>query len=183
MLLGKAVTGARLGIVGMGRIGQAVAARARGFQMPVSYFSNRTLDPSLEEELEVTAVDFETLLRESDIISLHCPLNSQSHHLFGEAQLKMMKSDALLVNTARGAVIDEAALVAHLQSQPRFLAALDVFEREPELTPGLLDCRNALCLPHLGSADRPTREKMTSICITEAIAFAKGTPLMYEHKL
>ncbi|MCB0403309.1 MAG: D-glycerate dehydrogenase [Bdellovibrionales bacterium] len=181
LLLGRAVNGATLGIVGMGRIGRAVARRARGFSMPVLYTS-RTRVSEVESELGAEWVEWGELLERSDILTLHCPLTEASRHLIGEAELLRMKPDALLVNTSRGAVIDEAALTAHLGSHSDFRAALDVFEREPELSPGLLACRNALCLPHLGSADRPTRERMTGICVSEAIAFANGAPLRYELK-
>ncbi|MCB0416118.1 MAG: D-glycerate dehydrogenase [Bdellovibrionales bacterium] len=182
MLLGKAVFGSTLGILGMGRIGRAVAARAIGFSMPIIYFSRRRADASLEKSLSLEWVEWEVLLERADILSLHCPLTDATHHIVGETELSRMKPDALLVNTTRGPVIDEAALVAHLAKHPHFRAALDVFEREPELTPGLLECRNALCLPHLGSADRPTRERMTGICVSQAIAFANGAPLGYELK-
>lgn len=180
LFLGKRVAGARLGIVGMGRIGQAVARRARGFGMETIYHSRRGLPEAVERELGARRVGLAELLATSDFVSLHCPLTAETRHLVGAEALVSMKEDACLVNTARGALVDEAALVRHLAARPSFRAALDVYESEPKLADGLAAQPNALLLPHIGSADRATREEMTRIVIEEAIRFAKGEPLRYE---
>ena len=122
----------------------------------------------------------ENLLRESNVVSLHCPLTDQTRGLIGEWSLKEMKKNAILINTARGPIVDEAALIKHLQKEPEFQAGLDVFEREPNVPRELLELPNALCVPHIGSATVETRRKMAQICVEEAVRFAEGKPLQYE---
>lgn len=180
LFLGKKVSGARLGIVGMGRIGQAVARRAAGFGMQMAYCSRTRLPEATERSLGLRFMERDALFRESDFISLHCPLTAETRHLIGARELALMKKNACLVNTARGALIDEMALVAHLRANPEFRAALDVYEREPELAQGLAESENALLLPHIGSADEATRGEMARLVVDEAIRFAKGEPLRYE---
>lgn len=172
--LGVDVYGRTLGIYGMGRIGQAVARRARGFDMRVIYVSNRRLDEHLEKELNATRVDMDTLLAESDIISLHVPLRPDTRHVFDAEAFRKMKKTAVLVNTARGPVVDEAALARALQEGEIFAAGLDVFEEEPKIHPELLKCENAVILPHIGSASHETRSRMSEIAATNIVNVLKG---------
>jgi glyoxylate reductase len=168
LLLGTDVFGATLGIVGFGRIGQAMARRALGFNMRVLYYDNSRVDEQLEKELKATFVDLPTLLKESDFVTLHVPLTKQTHHLIGEKELKMMKKDAYLINTARGPVVDEKALVKALKEGWIKGAALDVFENEPEIEPELLKLDNVVLAPHIASASYATRSKM-SVMVAENI--------------
>lgn len=174
-MLGLQVTGARLGLVGFGRIGQAVARRALGFGMHVSY-SDPT-SPEVPDDLRshVRAVAFEQLLATSDVISLHTPLNAATRHLIGEPQLRAMRPTAILVNTSRGAVIDEPALVRALQEGWIGGAGLDVYEQEPVLAPGLTDCPTAVLAPHLGSATVQTRDAMAELTADNALDALRGT--------
>jgi glyoxylate reductase len=171
-LLGADVSGATLGIVGFGRIGQAVARRAQAFGMRVIYWNRNGL-----AELpgsDVTRTSFEEVLRQSDFVSLHVAYNSETHHLLDEKQFALMKPTAFVINTSRGAVINEAALVRALQSKQIAGAALDVFEREPQLTPGLADFENVVLAPHLGSATIGTRTKMGMIAVDNLMAVCAG---------
>lgn len=174
--LGGDVTGATLGIFGTGRIGQAVAERARPFGMRVQYTSRTPLPPEREAELGVTRVEWETLLTTSDILSLHAPLTSDTRHLVDAAALGRMKQGSYLINTARGALVDEAALVEALRAGPLAGAGLDVFEREPALAPGLLDLPNVVLLPHIGSATPRTRETMVVLAARNVRAVLTGEP-------
>ena len=174
--LGGDVTGATLGIFGMGRIGQAVAERARPFGMRVQYTSRTPLSPEREAELGVTRVEWETLLTTSDILSLHAPLTPDTRHLVDAAALGRMKQGSYLINTARGALVDEAALVEALRAGPLAGAGLDVFEREPALAPGLLDLPNVVLLPHIGSATPQTRETMVVLAARNVRAVLSGEP-------
>jgi len=162
MLVGADLNGATLGIVGLGRIGRAVADRARAFGLQVMG-RTQSAGPSLE-----------TLLAESDFLSLHCPLTPDTRHLIGAAELRAMKPTAVLVNTARGPVVDEAALVQALTEGWIAAAGLDVFEHEPRVHPGLLDLPNAVLLPHLGSATRSSRQAMSRLAAQGAIAVLTG---------
>lgn len=173
-LLGTDVNGKTLGIFGMGRIGQAMARRAKGFDMRVVYVDRTKLDPEVERELNVTKVDKPTLLAESDFISIHCPLLRETTHAFGAPEFKAMKKSAILVNSARGPIVDEAALVDALKSGEIHAAGLDVFEDEPKIHPGLLDCENAVLIPHLGSATEETRGKMAQIAASNIVARLQG---------
>jgi glyoxylate reductase len=173
-LLGLDLNGATLGVVGFGRIGQAVARRALAFEMTVLYVEDNDvpIDPSLQGH--VRRVDFDTVVREADVISLHTPLTPQTRHLVDEDVLRRMKPTAVLVNTSRGPVIDEAALVRALRSGWIAAAGLDVYEREPEMVPGLAECRNAVLAPHLGSATVKTRAAMARLCAENALAALDG---------
>lgn len=174
LLLGVDVHSATLGIFGMGRIGQAVARRARSFNMRVLYTDVNPLGETVAKELGATRVDRATLLRESDFISIHCPLLDGTRHAFGAAQFKAMKPTAVLVNSARGPIVDEAALVEALRKKEIFAAGLDVFEDEPTIHPGLLECENAVLLPHLGSASHETRSRMAEIAAENLVARLNG---------
>ena len=155
--LGTEVTGKTLGIVGLGKIGKAVARRAIGFDMRVLYFKRSRIEAAEETDLGIEYATFEDLLKEADFISLHVPLNKASRHLISTAELKMMKSSAYLINTARGPIVDEIALVEALQEGKIAGAGLDVYENEPELAPGLAQLENVVLLPHVGSATLETR--------------------------
>jgi glyoxylate reductase len=171
-LLGADLAGATLGILGFGRIGRAVARRAQAFDMRVIYW-NRTRLPA-SEEADATYANFDDVLRESDFVSLHVAYNSATHHLLGEKQFALMKPTAFVINTARGAVMDEAALVRALQTKCIAGAGLDVFEREPQLEPGLYEQENVVLAPHLGSATVGTRTKMGMIAVDNLLAVCAG---------
>ncbi len=164
-LLGADVYGRTLGIVGLGRIGQAVARRAKGFGMRTLYHQPRRLDPALEESLDVRWETLEALLAESDFVSLHCPLSEATGHLIDAAALAQMKPTAFLINTARGPVVDEKALAQALEAKTIAGAGLDVYEHEPTVEPALLSQAQAVLLPHVGSATRSTREAMARLAI------------------
>jgi glyoxylate reductase len=172
--LGLEVAGKTLGIIGMGRIGQAVAKRAAGFDMKVIYWSRTRRETELEHELKASFSPFDDLLRESDFVSLHVPLRPETHHLIGVRELAMMKSSACLINTARGPVVDEKALVAALRSGQIRCAGLDVYENEPELSAGLADLNNAVLLPHVGSATIETRTRMANMACENLLAGLAG---------
>ncbi len=179
-LLGLPVAGRTLGIVGMGQIGGAVARRARGFDMEVLYF-NRHPNPEVEAATGARLVSLDELLTTSDFVSLHAPLNDESRHLIDGAALARMKPTAVLVNTARGALVDEPALVEALRAGTIAAAGLDVYEAEPRLAPGLSDLDNVVLLPHIGSATTATRGAMVELCGRNIIAVLGGdrplTPL------
>ena len=162
-LLGLELHDSQLGIVGFGRIGQAVARRALAFSMRVVYYDST--DPPVAEDLRahVRKVALDDLIAESDVISMHTPLNDETHHLIDEQALRRMKDTAVLVNSSRGPVIDEAALVRALREGWIAGAGLDVYEREPQLAPGLAECPNAVLAPHLGSATVRTRAAMAQL--------------------
>jgi len=152
-MLGHCIGGKRLGIVGMGRIGQAVAHRARAFGMEVVYYNRHRLPPSIESMLGARyEADLELLIAESDVITLHCPAGASTHHLINAQRLSAMKPDAYLINAARGDLIDEEALIAALTSGEIAGAGLDVFANEPNIDPRLIALPNVITLPHLGSA-------------------------------
>ncbi len=159
--LGREVSGKTLGIIGLGRIGRAVARRAKGFDMRVLYHSRRRLEVFEENELGVSYADFNGLLEESDFVSLHVPLTDGTHHLMGLRELKTMKPSAYLINTSRGPVVDEAALVEVIREGKIRGAGLDVYENEPVLTPGLTELKNVVLLPHVGSGTIETRTRMS----------------------
>jgi len=177
MLLGMPVTGRTLGIVGLGAIGGAVARRARGFDMTVLY-CNRQRDRVAERELGVIPATFHELLATSDVVSLHAPLNDGTRHLIDAAALARMKPTAILVNTARGALVDEGALVMALRTGVIAGAGLDVFEREPELAGGLAELGNTVLLPHLGSATTETRAAMVVLACANIIEVLAGRPAL-----
>jgi glyoxylate reductase len=173
-LLGHDVHHAKLGIVGFGRIGRGVAKRASGFSMDVSYHDAVRAAPEVERELGVRYVPFEQLLSESDFISLHVPLMPETQHLMNAAAFGKMKRSAILINTSRGPVIDEQALVAALRDETIAAAGLDVYEHEPKLAPGLSELENVVLLPHIGSASIATRSKMAEMAARNVVAFFAG---------
>jgi glyoxylate reductase len=173
-LLGTDVYGKTLGIIGFGRIGRCVARRALGFQMRVLYHNRNRVAPELEKEARAEFVDLDTLLRESDFISLHVPLGPETRHLMGADNLAKMKRTAFLINTARGPVVDEAALVAALEQKKIAGAGLDVYEREPIVHPGLLGRKDVVLAPHLGSATLETRTKMAVVAAKNVAAVFEG---------
>ena len=168
------ITGATLGIVGMGRIGQAMARRAAGFDMRVLYNNRTPVPPDIEQRLGAMYVDMDTLLRESDFVTLHVPLSEATHHLLDEMALSKMKSTAYLINASRGPVVDEQALVTALRSHKIAGAALDVYENEPRLTEGLSDLDNVILVPHLGANSRRTRERMAAMTVENITAALSG---------
>jgi lactate dehydrogenase-like 2-hydroxyacid dehydrogenase len=174
LLVGQDVHHRTLGIFGMGRIGQAVARRARGFDMKILYHDAQRAPESIEREFGAEFAGKERVLGESDFISLHVPLLESTRHLIGEAELRMMKPTAILVNTARGPVVDEAALVKALKERWIASASLDVFEREPQVHPGLLEIDNVVLAPHIGSASVDTRRRMSVLAAENAIAAMEG---------
>lgn len=177
MLLGLELSGAILGIIGTGRIGRAVIERALAFGMNVLAHS-RTVCRELCA-LGVTFVSLEELLSASDVVSVHVPLSDATFHMLGAEQLALMQTSALLVNTSRGPVIDEAALVQALKLGRPGSAALDVFEHEPRLTPGLTDLPNALLAPHIGSATTKTRTRMGELAVDNLLAVLRGKPPLF----
>jgi len=173
-MLGHDLRGARLGIVGLGGIGSRVAHRGRAFGMEIAYTSRN--DSPHAAELEATRLDLDELLATSDVLSLHAPLTPETRHLIGARELALMKPTATLVNTARGAVVDEAALAEALREGAITAAGLDVFENEPRVHPELLELENVVLVPHLGSATVETRAAMAELAARNAIAVAAGEP-------
>jgi lactate dehydrogenase-like 2-hydroxyacid dehydrogenase len=165
--------GATLGIVGLGRIGMAVARRAAAFNMRIVATGSRATSEEAAA-YGVQAVDLPQLFGESDVVSLHCPLTPATHHLIGAEELAAMKSTAILVNTARGPIVDEAALVSALESGVIAAAGLDVYENEPQLHPGLRALDNVVLLPHIGSAGQATRDAMGKLAIANVQAVLSG---------
>ena len=175
-MLGRDAWGSTLGLVGLGAIAKAVVRRAKGFQMDVVYWKPERADEALEQELGVRYVTFDELLERSDIVSLHCPLNDATKHLINAAALAKMQPTAFLINTARGAIVDEAALVRALDKGVIAGAGLDVFEREPVVHPGLKQRANVVLVPHLGSATIDTRERMAMRAVANVEAALAGSP-------
>lgn len=173
VLVGSDVYQKTLGIIGAGRIGQAVARRAKGFNMTVLYY-DREKKPDFERECNAKFVDMETLLQQSDYVSLHTPLTKHTYHLIGEKELKMMKKTAYLINTARGKCVDERALVEALQNKEIAGAAIDVYEDEPRLSPHLSELDNVVLAPHAASASIQTRTKMAIITAENMLAGLEG---------
>jgi glyoxylate reductase len=173
-LLGMGIQGKVLGIVGAGAIGIAMARRAMAFGMSVLYTGPVPMAPEVEAELGARRVEFGELLRTSDVVSLHCPYLPETHHLMGAHEFELMKPTAYLVNSARGPIVDEAALVAALQAGELAGAGLDVFENEPSVHEGLLGLDNVVLLPHLGSATTETRTAMAVLAADNAIAVLAG---------
>lgn len=189
MFLGADITGRTLGIVGAGRIGTAVALRSRGFNMKVLY-CNPAANETLEKELGARRVGLDELLAESDFVSVHVLLTESTRHLFGAAQFRRMKRTAIFINTSRGQVHDEAALVEALRSGTIAGAGLDVYEDEPKMKPGLAALDNAVLCPHIGSATIWTRTRMATMAAENLLAIVKGrraphcvNPEVYEKKI
>jgi len=173
-MLGAGIQGRQLGIVGMGQIGVATARRAKAFGMEIAYTKRTPLDGPMAAELGARHMGLDELLATSDVVSLHCPYSPETHHLVDAARLSTMRRTAFLVNTARGPVVDEAALVDALRAGTIAGAGLDVFEREPEVHEGLLSVDNVVLIPHLGSATIETRTAMANLAVTNCLAVLGG---------
>jgi glyoxylate reductase len=176
LLWGADVHGKTLGVVGFGRIGRAVARRATGFNMRVLYQDALRADAAVERELRATRMDLEPLLAAADFVSLHTPLLPETRHLMNEHTLRLMKKSAVLVNAARGPVVDEAALVRALKEGWIAGAGLDVFEDEPKIHPGLLPLKNVVLAPHIASASFDTRLAMATLAVRNCLAVLDGKP-------
>jgi len=174
LLWGADVHGTTLGIVGFGRIGRAVARRALGFNMRVLYHDAVRADAAVERELSATATDLETLLREADFVTLHTNLTPETRHLIGERTLRLMRKSAIVVNAARGPIVDEAALAQALREGWIAGAGLDVFEEEPRIHPDLLPLQNVVLAPHIASASRDTRIAMATLAVRNCVAVLEG---------
>ncbi|MGB3829420.1 MAG: D-glycerate dehydrogenase [Ornithinimicrobium sp.] len=177
-MLGSGLQGKTLGVVGLGAIGAATARRAKAFGMQIVYSSRNACDPALAEELGAARLDMDEMLSTADIISLHCPYSDATHHLMGAEQFGLMKETAYVINTARGPIVDEAALVDALNDGQIAGAGLDVFEKEPTVHEGLLALDNVALVPHLGSATIETRTAMAQLAADNVMAILDGnTPL------
>ena len=174
LLLGAELPGKTLGIIGMGRIGRAVARRAQGFGLSILYTSRQPLPPEAEHALNARFAPLEEVLQQADFLSLHVPYTPQTHHLLNAETLGLMKPSAYLINTARGAIVDEAALVTALQTGRLLGAALDVFEDEPHIHPALLQMEQVVLAPHIGSATRETRARMATTAASNILADLRG---------
>ena len=174
LFLSREVSGKTLGVIGLGRIGRAVARRARAFGMEVLYHNRIRLDAAEERELGVKYAERDELLRQADFVSLHVPLSGETRHLIGRRELALMKPTSYLVNTSRGPVVDEAALVEALREKRIEGAGLDVYEQEPLLTPGLAELDNVVLMPHVGSATIETRMKMARMASENLLAGLRG---------
>jgi glyoxylate reductase len=173
-MLGADVWGKTIGIVGFGRIGQAVGRRAIGFGMKVLYYNRKRLPVEQEQALQATYADMDTLLAQSDFVSLYVPLTEETRHLIDAKRLSQMKKTAFLVNISRGPVVDEQALLDALRAGTIAGAALDVFEREPQLTPGLTELDNVVLTPHIGSGSWETRTNMAHVSVRNILAALEG---------
>ena len=173
LLLGQDITGKTLGIIGAGRIGTCFALKSKGFNMKILYADSKT-NEILENELGAKKVELDTLLKKSDFVSLHVPLLSSTHHLIGEQELRMMKKTAILVNTSRGPIIDEKALVNVLKGHWIFGAGLDVYENEPHVEKELLKLNNVVLQPHSASATVESRTKMAIMAAENMLTGLKG---------
>lgn len=175
-MLGSGLKGRTLGIVGFGAIGQATARRARAFGMHIIYSAPRDAPEGVRRALQAQRRELHDLLTEADVVSLHCPLTVATRHLIDGRRLGLMKPTAFLINTARGAIVDEAALASALEDGTIAGAGLDVFEREPDVQEGLLSRENVVLAPHLGSATSETRTEMALLAARNAAAIAAGDP-------
>jgi glyoxylate reductase len=178
LLWGNDVYGKTLGVIGFGRIGRAVARRALGFNMRVLYHDTVRADAAVERELKAAYMDRDAVLRESDFVSLHTLLIADTRHLIDERTLRLMKKTAILVNAARGPIVDEAALVRALKEGWIAGAGLDVFEEEPKIHPGLLSLTNVTLAPHIASASLDTRLAMANLAVRNCLAILDGKPAM-----
>lgn len=172
--LGSEVSGKTLGIIGLGRIGRAVCRRASGFGMQILYYNRHRLPAEAEARLSVSYADLDVLLQTADFVSLHVPLSERTHHLVGSQQLQLMKPSAYLINTSRGPVVDEKALVQALEEHRIGGAGLDVYENEPKLAPGLAEQDRTVLLPHIGSATIETRTRMAVLAADNLLAGLRG---------
>lgn len=174
LFLGREITGKRLGIIGMGRIGKAVALRAQGFQMEIVYSDPHRLSPEEEERYGASKVPLDELLSTSDYVTIHTTLTPETRHLISQEKLKLMKKEAVLLNVARGPVVDEKALAEALEKRQIWGAGLDVYEREPEIEEKLLSLDSAVLLPHIGSATFETRKKMALMAAENLVQGLRG---------
>ncbi len=172
--LGVDVHHATLGIIGMGRIGQAIAKRASGFDMKVIYSNRKPVSPDIEQRLNATYMSKDELLRQADFVVLQMPYSPETHHLIGATELKKMKPGAILINSTRGGVVDDAALIEALKNGTLRGAGLDVFENEPRLNPGFLQLRNVVLAPHIGSSTEATRRAMAMTAARNLVAALTG---------
>ncbi len=173
-MLGQDVHGATLGLMGFGRIGQAIARRARGFDMKVLYHSRSRATPDAEQESSAAYVGKEELLRRADVVLLILPYTPETHHCIGPKELSMMKPSAVLVNMARGGIVDDAALIQALKNKTIRAAGLDVYENEPKLNTGFLELKNVVLSPHIASASEPTRKAMAMTAARNLVAALSG---------
>ena len=173
LMLGQDISKKTLGIIGAGRIGSAMALKSKGFDINVLYV-NPEHNSVLESELDAQKTDLSTLLSKSDIVSLHVPLTDETYHLIGEKELESMKENAILVNTSRGPVVDENALIKALENNQIFGAGLDVYEKEPTIPKGLKKLDNVIILPHIGSATKDTRSKMAEMAAENMLQGLNG---------
>jgi len=173
-MLGSSIQNQTLGILGMGQIGIATALRAKSFGMKIIYTRRNRLDEKIEKELSAQYVSLDELLQQSDIVSLHCPYSTETHHLISDAQLSKMKKSSYLINTARGPIVNEEALANALINKTIAGAGLDVYEHEPKVNEKLLKLNNVVLLPHLGSATVETRTAMATTAANNAIEILSG---------
>ena len=169
-MLGIDINGATLGLIGFGRIGQAIAKRANGFGMRVLYHTRSRVSESVERDLNATHVNKLHLLQQSDVVMLILPYAQNTHHIIGEQELRQMKSQSVLVNIARGGIVDDKALIKALKARTIFAAGLDVYEGEPQLDPEFLELENVVLSPHIGSASEPTRRAMAMTAAKNLVA-------------
>jgi len=172
--LGVDVHHATLGIFGMGRIGQTIARRAAGFEMKVLYHNRKRIAPEIEQKLNARYVTKEELLKQSDFVVLQVPYSPETHHMIGPAEIRLMKPTAILVNSTRGGVVDDVALIAALKQGVIRAAGLDVFENEPSLNPGFLELDNVVLMPHIGSSTEATRRAMAMTAAKNLVAALTG---------
>ena len=177
-MLGHSLQGKTLGVIGMGEIGRATALRAKAFGMRIAHHNRTRAAPASDDELEAEWLSFEDLLERADVVTLHCPLNDSTRHLIDATALSRMKQTAYLINTARGPVVDEAALVKALSDGTIAGAALDVYENEPELEPNLRRLENVILIPHLGTATVETRERMAVLAVRNVLEVLAGKPAL-----
>jgi glyoxylate reductase len=175
--IGTSVYGKTLGIVGFGRIGKAVAKRALGLGMRIVYYSRTKQADAIEKEYQATYVSLQELMETSDFISLHTPLTPQTHHLIGKKELELCKPTAYLINTARGAVVDQEALIQILQQDKIAGAALDVYEYEPHVPETLRGLHNVVLVPHIGTATKETRNAMAAMALENVVQYFNGKPI------
>jgi glyoxylate reductase len=177
-MVGHRVSGKRLGIIGMGRIGQAVARRARGFDMEINYHNRHRIDENIESDLGTTYWEnLDEMLAQMDLVSINCPQTPETYHLLNADRLNLLQSHAVIVNTARGGIMDEAALADRLASGAIAGAGLDVYENEPKIHPKLCELNNVILVPHLGSATHEGRVAMGDKVVTNIMAYRDGRTL------
>ncbi len=174
LFLGQGLQGKTLGIIGFGQIGQAVGRRAQAFGLKIIYYNRHRLSQEKEMALKAEYRQLDTLLSEADIVSIHASLNSDSDHLITRDKLALMKKSAVLINVARGAIVDEKALTEALKTGQLWAAGLDVYEHEPQIEPELLSLKNVVLLPHIGSATYETRLKMSFMAVNNLLEVLAG---------